>query len=378
MPVWHESTKSLRDAGKLRVVGLIQEQHPQRCKLFMQWQRLDFPVLADPLNLLEVTVVPIAVLLDEQGVVRQVLRRPDELADALTKLAAPVKPTDRAQQTKPLHRLNEYLWTDDQRRFWRALKFLGALVRKEPGNGAYRFARGVVYRMRFDSPLRQMEDFAAAAHDWEGALEQYPNQYIWRRRIQQYGPRLDKPYPFYNWITQARREIRGRGETPVALRTEPSGAEFAAPAPRFEAAATQPANPDPDARIERDLSPYILAEIAAVPRRLKPGSATRVHVVLRPNPRRDAHWNNETGPLVFWVDPPPGWRVTARRITLPAAPTAISSETRRVEFEVRVPDDADPTRTTISGFALYGVCEGEAGACLYRRMDLAVAVEVTR
>ena len=43
--------------------------------------------------------------------------------------------------------------------------------------------------------------------------------------MQQYGPRLDKPYPFYDWVETAREEIRARGETPSPLRVEPAGAE---------------------------------------------------------------------------------------------------------------------------------------------------------
>ena len=59
--------------------------------------------------------------------------------------------------------------------------------------------------------------FQRAIDAWGQALAIDPNHYIWRRRIQQYGPRLIKPYPFYDWVEQAAREIRARGETPVEL-----------------------------------------------------------------------------------------------------------------------------------------------------------------
>jgi hypothetical protein len=37
-----------------------------------------------------------------------------------------------------------------------------------------------------------------AVQYWTMALDMDSNQYIWRRRIQQYGPRLEKPYSFYD------------------------------------------------------------------------------------------------------------------------------------------------------------------------------------
>ena len=56
-----------------------------------------------------------------------------------------------------------------------------------------------------------------------------PSNYIWRRRLQQYGPRLDKPYPFYDWIETARRELKARGIEPHPLRARLTGAEIAQP-----------------------------------------------------------------------------------------------------------------------------------------------------
>ena len=60
---------------------------------------------------------------------------------------------------------------------------------------------------------------------WSMALQEDPNQYIYRRRIQQYGARLGKPYPFYDWVESAQAEIRERGETPVDLTVPLTGAD---------------------------------------------------------------------------------------------------------------------------------------------------------
>ena len=76
-------------------------------------------------------------------------------------------------------------------------------------------------------------------------------------RIQQFGPRMMKPYPFYTWTDAARAAIEERGDLPVALRVEPRGAELAEPAREFGVAAEPLAEPDPDGRILRDSGKYI-------------------------------------------------------------------------------------------------------------------------
>ena len=63
MPVWHEATRRLQDEGRVTMVGIIQEQHPDRARLFMQWKQMRWPIMIDALNELEVAVVPITMLL---------------------------------------------------------------------------------------------------------------------------------------------------------------------------------------------------------------------------------------------------------------------------------------------------------------------------
>jgi len=69
---------------------------------------------------------------------------------------------------------------------------------------------GEAYRKRYESNFRQPEDFQKAVEQWSAALEIDPNQYIWCRRIQQYGPRLDKPYSFYDWSILSQRQVSSR------------------------------------------------------------------------------------------------------------------------------------------------------------------------
>jgi hypothetical protein len=53
----------------------------------------------------------------------------------------------------------------------------------------------------------------------------------------------------------------------------------------------------------------------------------------------------------------------------------VSQETRRVEFEVAVPDAAHGAGT-LAAYALYYVCEEVNGVCLYRRQDIPIRVEI--
>ncbi len=381
MPVWHETTRQVREAGKIEVVGVIQEQHPDRCRLFMQWKQMDWPILVDPLNLLELSVVPIALLIDEKGIVREVMRDP---RSAVSKLTGPLgdMPQDSSNRmpgsNPAIRRVHEALFLSDEPQLGAALRILDEALRDSGSDGRLHFARGVAYRMRYDSLLRQPGDFAAAVDDWQKALDLNPNQYIWRRRIQQYGAQLDKPYPFYDWVEQARRDIRERDETPTHLFVEPVGAEVAGPTREFSTADSRISEPDPKGRIARDKKKLVTCEVTVVPPKVAPGQAARVHIVLRPNPQAGGHWNNEGEPLAVWVNPPTGWSVSAPRLTVPTATQPVSDELRSVEFELRAPDDAPSGTIRVPAYALYGVCEGPSGTCLYRRADLVGIIEVCR
>ena len=252
------------------------------------------------------------------------------------------------------------------------------VVRREPTDGLAHFRLGVAHRMRYDSDRRRDGDFQAAVESWSRALELDPNQYIWRRRIQQYGPRLDKPYPFYDWVPTAREQIVARGEEPSPLVVEPRGSEFAEPIDAFETVASQTSEPDPLARVLRDEGEFITIETVAVPAEVDAGESTRVHVIFRPIVERLAHWNNEADDMVVWVNPPPGWDVDSQMSIHPVPPTAVSQETRTVEVELRPGASAAAGDASIPGYALYYVCEDVNGICMYRRHDLELKVSVRR
>ncbi len=155
---------------------------------------------------------------------------------------------------------------------------------------------------------------------------------------------------------------------------EPRGAELAHPSDDF-GVAEGVAEPDPEGRIHRDEEGYVRVESTMVPVRIGPARSARVHLEFRPTAENDAHWNNEVGGLTVWLDPPEGWAVDQRMITvMPPTDSAVSDEVRRVEFEIRSPESPHGPGE-IKAYALYYVCEGRQGQCLYRRQDLSLQID---
>jgi hypothetical protein len=375
------------------MVGIIQEQHPDRCRLFMQWKEMNWPVMVDALDMLEVSVVPITLLIDEHGMVQRIapFRVPAEkVLEGF--LDGDVEPRDgramsgsRSPNLEALTRAAARGTSEAWRELAAALTQFGGHERLpeavdawerarklEPEHGYTEFRLGVARRMLYDSPAGQPDDFARAVQAWGRAMKIDPNQYIWRRRVQQYGPRLNKPYPFYDWVGQARGEIEQRGEKPHALRVEPSGAELTRPARSFDASTDAQQPPDPEGRIHRDEGKLIAVHAMTAPSVIRPGESTRVHLEFRTNTKIEAHWNNEAKGMVVWVEPPKGWSVDRRRIDVANPPQPLSDEVRRVEFEVQAPAGCSAD-AELPAYALYYVCQAD-GPCLFRRQDIAVPV----
>ncbi len=398
MPGWYEQTKQLAERGLVQTVGIIQEQHPDRARLFMQWKQMDWPILVDSQNQLGVAVVPITLLIDEYGIIRN--RRPPRtgiaefveqwVGEEYESPSVVDTSSSEAPNIDELRKATENGTVDAWRAYgqslvnWggadhinEAIDALGHAVQIDPGHGLTEFQLGVAYRKRYDSVHRQRGDFQSAVDHWGLALAIDPNQYIWRRRIQQYGPRLMKPYPFYDWVHTAREEIMARGETPSPLIVEPGGAEFAQRERSFSADDTVRTEPESADRIHRDKEGFILAEATVVPGTANPGAAVRIHLSFIPNQKINAHWNNEAQPMQLWVSLPKGWEIDRQFHTIANAETAVSLETRVIEFELHVPADAAPGPMTIRAYALYNVCEGENGVCLYRRHDVEIQLDIT-
>jgi hypothetical protein len=232
------------------------------------------------------------------------------------------------------------------------------------------FRMGVALRQRHESRQRRGGDGQAAVTAWTAALQMRPDQYIWRRRIQQYGPRLDKPYNMFGWVEQARAEIRARGEEPVPLRVEPRGSELMGRGP---VPTVQAIDPDPERKIPADAKRRVRIESIVTPARVRPGDRVRVRLVFRVG---KAYWNNETDPLTIYVQP--GSKLTLQEglFSHPNATEAETRETRALEFEVQVAKDLGAGAQSVVGHVLYGVCDARGGVCRYLRQDFTVPVNV--
>ncbi len=99
MPAWNQKLeKHVRD-GKLVVLGIAQEQHPQRNRLFTQWNQIDWSVLHDPINLMQVAGVPIEIAIDEHGIVRSTRVKAETIEqDFINKTFSP----DDAKASEPV------------------------------------------------------------------------------------------------------------------------------------------------------------------------------------------------------------------------------------------------------------------------------------
>lgn len=358
---------------------------------------MDFPVMHDALNLVGTRVVPLVVGLDEFGVVRVVQPRPDTIEKAFlnkkfsgeqTPLASDVHELPDPRVTRRY--AHEARLAPAFCRHGDALVLAGLPIQIDEAIDIYQeainldakmaeayFRRGVAFRARFDGPGRKAGDFQEAIDAWAAALKRDPNHYIYRRRLQQYGPRLDKPYPFYDWVETARKAIRDRGDEPVSLVCEPIGAELAAPDSKPKH--FKPAPGDPEGKITRDDAPLILLEHAVVrsTQRTKQ-DAYEVHLTFRPNAERAGHWNNEADPLRVWVRKIAGAKAAPRYIEYPGpSNAAVSEELRTVSLEVR-PTRAAKKTLRIEGYALYNVCEGQEGKCLFRRKDFDFEIKLQR
>lgn len=388
MPGWHEEVKDQVKSGELVLLGITQEQHAERCRLFAQWKGFDWPILHDPINWMESAAVPITTAIDEHGVVRSTRPSKEWVRNTFLTTDYPAGKSAAKATRQTRAQLEESVASNGTATAYRELGDAAMLwFRADPDvavdayrkalelepNGTHHFRLGVALRRRYETADRRSDDFAAAVSNWTLALDQNPNQYIWRRRIQQYGPRLAKPYPFYDWVDSAIADITKRGETPVRLSVGLSGAEVARPAKEFEAELTAK-SPDPRGRIHRDDGRFAKVQAAVVPAHVKPGESVRLHLEFS-LAGKDAQWNNEAEPLLVWIEGGKGWVPRRQLVAFEGAPPKPeSSEVRRVEVELQ--SSAEAADHTLEGYALYYVCEKSTGTCLFRRLDFSVQARV--
>ncbi len=402
------------------MLGVTQEQHAERCRLFAQWQEIDWPILHDPINKLGIDAVPIIVEIDDSGVTKSINPKLESFLAAAPEARpvtdgktrdTPIKRPDLKAVRKNAEQLNSYdgwvsfgdavmLW-GEQSQVSQAITAYRRALRLQPNDASVHFRLGAALRARYDAYqsggdaagrtssrtsafstpgttslglfAQRKQDFRSAVEHWQTALDLEPNQYIYRRRIQQYGPRLAKPYPFYDWVAMAQREVAARGEEPIELSVALTGSETAHPRDQFAETTETQEEPDPQGRITRDTKGLVQAEVVVVPQGLKPGETGRVHITLQPE--HDTHWNNESGPLVLWLDLPQGWGAEGQMFRSEMPDSAESIERRTIDFEIKL----SPTVSAAAqpkAYALYYVCEESRGTCLYLRQDVEIPIEI--
>ena len=390
--------KPFIESGDLVMLGVIQEQHSERCRLFQQWQGLDFPVVQDLLNTNGIAVVPVYVAIDEYGIVRDLPRSPKTFAnDFITKTFAPTEETapvvesgtataawwqkrvDRSGSIRDLVGLADclILWQPTLEHVQSAIEQYSKALKTAPERSDIEFRLGAANRLLYELGNQADADlFASSVNHWETALKLNPNQYIYRRRIEQYGPRLLKPYSFYDWIATARQEITARGETPFELSVEPNGAEFAERARGMDVDPSGE-NPDPDSQITLVEKGRVTLHSTLVPTHPKPGDVVAVHVGL--NVIGAAKWNHESEPMTLWTHDPAGDIQLSSKLIRDETPhdSSESANPVSISFEIQIPESQlEPVRLT--GFALFNICESEQGQCLFRRYNFEIEVPIAK
>ena len=348
--------------------------------------------MVDALNMLELEGIPLVTAIDEHGTAHSVTSESIEEEFVARDFVPPQQASEPVLPQKPdlpsLESATEAGGAEAWGEYGAALYAWGGIERVDEAVAAFRhavsiadvdgrwhFRLGVCLRRRYDSTYRQVSDFQEAVDEWGRALALDPNQYIWRRRIQQYGPRLDKPYPFYDWIVQAREEIEARGGSPVRLVAEPVGAEYAEPLAGLVSGKVAE-DPDPEGDIERDGEGFVRVEVVTVPASVRAGESARIHVIFNPDIEAKVHWNNEAEDLRLWIDPVDGWNFEQSLHTVSSPADPVSRETRRLDFEAKSAEGTQPGDAILTAHALYYVCEDVNGTCLYRRQDMTIGLRV--
>ena len=304
------------------MIGLIQEQHADRCRLFQQWKGLDFPIVQDPVNQNGIAVVPVYIAIDEHGIVQS--RRPnprtfakefieksfDAPSSEAPRIAEEKKTISHWQmEVRKSESIESLLGLGDAYLLWKrtkgnaskAIEAYEKAWKLDESRYDIQFRLGSAYRFAYELDGQQSQElFEKSVSHWEKAYEMNRRQYIYWRRIQQYGPRMKKPYSFYDWVAQARKEIEARGEKPHPLSVEPNGAELAQRS-RSMVVDKSAKNPDPKNEIP-DEQKMIASHVNFVPTNPKPGDVVAVHVGF--NVVNRAKWNHATEPVSMWIEPP--------------------------------------------------------------------------
>ena len=351
---WRERTRQSVADKKLVLLGVMEEQHADRCRLFAQWKGLtDLPLLHDPLSLSTADRVPLVVGVDEHGFVRLIDPDPDRFEKRFIQRKFKYKPKERRPAIEDLpdprytqRMAGEARTVASLREHGDALvlgglgpqideaisTYVGA-IELDADDGLAFFRLGVAHRIRYDRPERQPGDFQAAIDAWRQAVRKSPKNAVFRSRLAQYGIRSDRPTSLYRWILTARKKIAERGETPVKLAVEPIAAELAKPRKKFKSAKSAVPDGEADGATHPDGQQLVAFESIVVPSvSPKKKRYAQVLLVFRPSGRGGAQWDNRGDPLRVWLEPADGVKLSRKFATFKNPEAAGSSEERTLNF----------------------------------------------
>jgi thiol-disulfide isomerase/thioredoxin len=399
LPVWYQKAKPLVAEGKLAVLAVAHEQHADRCRLFAQWKGIDWPILHDPLNLINVETLPLVVAVDEHGIVRSTDLQPDDLAKKFIQeeFERPdeLPPPGPAELTDT--RITRRVAKDSRSiKGWRdhgdALVLAGAPVQINEAIDAYRqglkqkkgdvdartyFRLGVAHRLRHDRPEHQDGDFQAAVDAWRKAVELAPDNAVFAARLRQYAPTVGKPHAYFDWVETAVKEIITRGQTPIKLAVEPCATErgqSTETSPNKEkpkAGDGAPASPQPDKDnlVEVEKTVVRSADEKAV-------GVVEVQLTFRPDPGRAVRWDDATGGLSARIEPQEGAKVAAASVKYAPLPDPVLENARTLSFDVQLPKrHGEAVAMTVH--AIYAVRQGESGPPSLLSRDISVKIANT-
>ena len=395
LAAWRERTRQAVADKKLVLLGVMEEQYADRCRLFAQWKGIaDVPILHDPLNLAAVGHVPMVVGVDEHGFVRLIDPDPDRLEKNFIRRTFKYNPKERRPAVEDLtdprytkRMAREARTAAGWRRHGDAL-VLGGLgpqideaittypsaIELDADDGLAFFRLGVAHRIRYDRPERQPGDFQAAIDAWKQAVRKSRKNAVFRSRLAQYGLRFDRSVAMYRWILTARKKITERGESPEKLAVEPIAVELAKPRKNFKSVKSAGTDGDAGSGATPDDQPLVAFESVVVPSvSAKKKRYAQVLLVFRPS-GLGAQWDNRGDPLRVWLDPPDGVKLSRRFAAFKNPESAGSSEERTLNFEVKLPKSSKRWPVTIKGHALYRVSSGGDAAARLLRRDFQVKV----
>jgi|CXWL01.1.fsa_nt_gi peroxiredoxin len=233
LPEWNEKTKALIAADKLVVIGVSQEQSPERSRLLLQWLKIDWPVLHDPLNTHEVRKLPTVIAIDEHGYVQDPHAKIETFESKFVNQTYPKpgKPAyyerDVLQDPRVTRRIVEDTnAAEDWNRHgtsiilsWRpallpeGVESFTKLTGKEPKSAVAYFRLGVAHLFRRASEFAQGDDLEGAQKALKKAAALSSSNEVFAQRLLVASGKDTGE----KWIKLARKEIKARGEKPVAL-----------------------------------------------------------------------------------------------------------------------------------------------------------------